>query len=92
VMYGYGYGPAAAGGSVIGMLFMLFFGLLVVVGVVLIIVWLVRSSGAGHAPASHPGQPAPRTDTAMAVLRERLARGEITPEEYAAIAKTLSGQ
>jgi putative membrane protein len=92
MMYGYGYGPAAAGGSIVGMLFMLFFGLLVVVGVVLIVVWLVRSSGATHAPMTHPGQPAPHSDTAMAVLRERLARGEITPEEYASIAKTLSGQ
>jgi putative membrane protein len=92
MMYGYGYGPAASGGSIVGLLFMLFFGLLVVVGVVLVVVWLVRSSGATHAPMAHPGQAAPHADTAMAVLRERLAKGEITPEEFSAIAKTLSGQ
>lgn len=87
MMYGYGYGPGAAAGSLFTMALMGFFGLLVVAGIVLIVVWAVRRGGEPHAPAQTPHQ----ADTAMAVLRERLAKGEITADEYEATRKALGG-
>jgi uncharacterized membrane protein len=49
-------------------------------GLITLLVWAVRSSAAPrHAP-----------DTAMEVLRRRLAAGEITPEEYEHIRHVLS--
>ncbi len=55
----------------------------VLIGVVVVIsVWLiVRSNHAGSPPAS----------TAMDILRERFARGEITQEEFEAARKALGG-
>jgi putative membrane protein len=41
--------------------------------IILLVVWAVRSS-------SHPAEP--RSSTALNILQERLAKGEITPEEY----------
>ena len=41
--------------------------------VIFLVVWAVRSS-------SHP---AVGSSTALSILQERLAKGEITPEEYA---------
>lgn len=49
-------------------------------GLIALLVWAVRSS---TAPRSRP-------DTAMEVLRRRLAAGEITPEEYEHIRRLLS--
>lgn len=61
----------------------LFFGLLLVAGVVLLIVWAARRSGgpsAGHVR---------ETDAALETARRRLANGEITKEQYEDIVRTL---
>ncbi|WP_448809857.1 SHOCT domain-containing protein [Agromyces bauzanensis] len=57
--------------------------LLVVAGIVVLIVLAVRSSGRPHdmRPADH--------DAARRILDERLARGEITPEQYRELHSTL---
>lgn len=89
MMYGYGYGPDT-GVAWIGMGLMWLFGLLFLVSVVLAIVWLVRRSAGPH-DAGPGARTAPPQDTAMAVARERLARGEITPEEFDTIARALRG-
>lgn len=49
-----------------------------------IVVLVVRQSR-----PSAPGPSQPPTDTAHRILAERLARGEITPEEYSERAQTL---
>jgi putative membrane protein len=51
-------------------LMMLIFWALVITGIVLLIRWFVRAGG----PASH--------DRALAILRERYARGEIDKNEF----------
>jgi putative membrane protein len=62
------------------------FGLLVLVGIVLLVIWAVRTMGGS---GSHQGPHAPRTDEACAVARERYAKGEITKEQYEEICATL---
>lgn len=68
-MMGDGFGGGAA-----MMVFMMLFGLLVVAAVVVGIVFLVRS---GSAPSDRPGR-----SSALEVLQERFARGEIDREEF----------
>lgn len=90
--YGYGFGNQMFGGGWLGLILMLVFGAAVVAGVVLLIVWMVRSS-AGHA---HPtGAAAPPTgaaghDEAVSIAKRRLAGGEINKEQYDEIMRTLS--
>lgn len=96
-MMGWGYGGPGmmggyGGGSVLGGLLMLFFWLIFVIGAILLVVWFVRSgtahrmtSGGGNVPG------APARDDALDIARRRLASGEITPEQYEAIRKTLQG-
>lgn len=90
-VYGYGY-DHMVGGSWVGGLGMLFFGALVVLGIVLLVVWAARASR-GHATAGGHVAPAPaaRPDEAVTIARTRLASGEITSEQYAEIMKALGG-
>lgn len=90
MMYGYGYGPNA-GAGLWAVLAMGLVGLVLLAVVVLLVVWAVRRSGAAHmaGPASPAGPQ--HADPALAIARDRLARGEITPEEYDAIAQKLNG-
>ena len=69
-----------------------FFVLLVVL-VVLAIRWLLRSLNPSSAPAaSNPGGSATTTDdTALALLRERFARGEAGADEFEQRRRTLGG-
>lgn len=90
--YGYGYGPMMGGGW-FGAIIMFALWALFIAGVVLLIVWLVRSAGGQRqAPLAGgaPGQP-PAVDEALAIARKRLAASEITPEQFEEIRKTLSG-
>jgi putative membrane protein len=74
-----GYGVAGGGAGWIWMIG----GLAVMVGLVVLIVWAV--SRANHAGSvQDPARPAP-----IDILRERLARGEITPEEFEQAKKAL---
>ena len=87
MMYGPGYGYGCYGnmmGGFGGWLFLLF-GLLVLAGIVLLVVWAVRSMGGSgqHHPA------APPVDDACAIARARLAKGEITKEQYEEICRAL---
>jgi putative membrane protein len=60
--------------------------LLVIAGIIVMIVLLVRSGGsAGRAPAG----PSDTIDQARRLLEERLARGEITPEQFRELLNTL---
>ncbi|HEY3374734.1 MAG TPA: SHOCT domain-containing protein [Candidatus Aquicultor sp.] len=64
--------------------------LLLLAGIVLLIWWLVRRPGAAQPGA--PGQGRQDTSSALAILDERYARGEISKEEYEGRRKILLGQ
>lgn len=72
--YGHGPGMMWGGGWFLGPIMMLVF----IAGIVLVVVVVVRWLGApGHGAAAEP--PA---KTALNILRERFARGEIDKEEF----------
>lgn len=87
---GWGYG---GGASWLGMGFMMFFGLLIMIGIVLLIVWFARSvSGGGQGGwtgtgGGHRGG----TGEACDIARLRYARGEITKEQFEEICRTVGG-
>jgi putative membrane protein len=71
-----------------GGLFMLLFWIALIAVIVLVVRALMRSSGGAHVAASGPT--APSHDNALAILRERYARGEITKEEYDRIRQDIT--
>lgn len=75
----------------LGILGLLLFGLLVA-AVLAIVFWaLTRQAGAKRLTPSAPAPPAPTAaDTAREIARQRLARGEIDPEQFRAIIEALS--
>ncbi|MHB9003340.1 MAG: SHOCT domain-containing protein [Coriobacteriia bacterium] len=104
--YGTGWDMMGGGGSAWVGVLMFVFGLIVLVGIVLLVIWAVRASNghgggtnAGHRYAGGPGVdnrpgPLPPTgpgaDEAIAVARRRFAAGEISQEEFAQIMSSLS--
>jgi uncharacterized membrane protein len=67
-------------------------GFLIFVGLVLaLIIWLVARKPSASQPAVPAAPGLSSEDTALAIARERLARGEIDPDQYTAIASALSG-
>ena len=76
-MMGYGFD-----GGGLGWIWMLG-GLLVMIGFVVLIVWAVGAVSRGGA-SREPDRP-----TALDILRERYARGEITQQEFEQAKKTL---
>lgn len=76
-MMGYGFD-----GGAMGWIWM-FGGLLVVVGVVVLIVWALGAANRAGT-GKEPDRP-----TALDILRERYARGEITQEQFEQAKKTL---
>ncbi|HZL06498.1 MAG TPA: hypothetical protein VFE45_13990 [Coriobacteriia bacterium] len=86
---GYGYGYDMMNGGWLGPLLMFLFGLLVLAGIVLLVIWAVRSSSApGHSASGAP----PATighDEAVAIAKKRLASGEITREQYDELMRAL---
>lgn len=93
MMYGYGQGlgyGSMLGGGWLGLLLMLLFGALCIAGIVLLVIWFVRSSGghAGVGGATPPTGPAGH-DEAIAIAKRRLASGEVTKEQYDEIMRAL---
>lgn len=64
------------------------FGFLVLVAIGILIAWIIRQGRSGAGP--RPWTPAGR-DSALEILRERYARGEIGPEEFERKKKDLTG-
>ena len=62
--------------------------LLIVAGIIVMIVLLVRSGGSAGRGPTGPSDTT-YTDPARRLLEERLARGEITPEQYRELLNTL---
>jgi len=68
---------------------------LLIAGVVVLVLVLVRVlvGGVTRGPGLAAGETAPPVRTpAQQILDERLARGEITLEQYQALSRALSGQ
>lgn len=100
-----GWNMMGGGGSAFTGILMFVFGLMVVVGIVLLVIWAVRASS-GHAgqgtvgghryaggPDNTPGPlppTSPGSDEAIAVARRRLAAGEISQEEFTQIMSALT--
>lgn len=70
---------------------MVFFGVLLLVGLVVLIVLLVRVLGAGVRPGGANSAQGDGSVQARAILAERYARGEIDTEEYQAKLRVLGG-
>jgi len=106
MMRGYGYyGPMAGGGHFLGGFLAFLFGIAVIAGIVLLVVWLVRKSSHQHPQApvtaapQPPVMPAPQPpvmptsghEEAIAIAKRRFANGEITKDQYEEIVQTLGG-
>ncbi|MFJ7912337.1 SHOCT domain-containing protein [Kitasatospora sp. NPDC096204] len=70
---------------------MLLFWALVVLGVIALVRYLGRTAPHGPAVSPPPAAPPPARPTPEQLLAERLARGEIDPDEYRARLATLHG-
>lgn len=91
--YGYGLGDSMMGGSGswLGLVLMLVIGTMVIAGIVLLVMWAMRShSGQGQMAAMPPAGAAGH-DEAVAIAKRRLAGGEIDHEQYEAIMRSLNG-
>lgn len=76
--YEWGHGPGMMGGyggGWLGSIIMIAFWAAVIVGIVLLIRWLVQSTGAG----SHGAR---SEESALEILKKRYARGEIDKKEF----------
>lgn len=96
MMYRYGGGPGYGMMGASGWLWMVlwsFFGLLVLAGIVLLVVWAVRAgSGPGHSAAGQGAPPSSAAhDEAVAIAKRRFASGEITKDQYEEIVRALGG-
>lgn len=87
---GYGYGCGLGWGMMEGYGgFGIIFWLVLVIAIVALVVWLVRSagpSGVHHLPLHPPS----RRSTGLDLLEERYARGEINRDEYLQKKKDMS--
>lgn len=86
-MMGYGYGLGMMGW--LGGLLMLLFGALTVGGIVLVIVWAVRQSSQHSTAIGMQDTRAAGSDEAVAIVKRRLASGEITKEQYDELMQAL---
>lgn len=89
----YGYNNMMGGGG-FGGLIVLLFGVVMIAGIVLLVMWAVRGSH-GHGSAMTAGPPPPHPGEAghheaVAIAKKRLANGEITKEQYEEIVRALS--
>ena len=84
---GWGMGPGMMGNwgmGGIGMIFMMIFWILIIVGLVLLITRLVRSTGRDKASGKTG------SNSALEILKERYVRGEIDKDEFEGMKKDLS--
>jgi putative membrane protein len=82
---GWGMGPDMMGGwgmGWFGMIFMMIFWVLVIVGLVFLIKWLIQATSSGKTDR----RTGPK---AIDILKERYARGEISKEEFETMKQDL---
>lgn len=75
--------------SVYGGILMMVFWVAIIVGIVLLVMWLVRQTAGGHThgggASSTPGE------SALDIIKDRYARGEIDKTEFEEKKKDLTG-
>ena len=84
---GWGMGPGMMGNwgmGWFGMIFMMIFWVLVIVGLVFLIKWLIQTTSSGKASEQTGSR-------AIKILKERFARGEIDRAEFESKKKDLLG-
>ncbi len=79
--YNWGYQGMGGGAWALMIVGMIIFWSILVLGIVALVRHNRTSTG--------PGAGGEGADRAIAILRERLARGEVTPEEYSALLAAL---
>lgn len=81
------------GMSVFGGILMMVFWVAIIVGIVLLVVWLTRqvAGGQGFGGGQTSGHAVGHTDTAIDILSQRYARGEIDKAEFEEKKKDLTG-
>lgn len=88
MMWNDGYG---SGTGLFGGIFMMVLWVAVIVAVVLLVAWLVRQvSGTTGTAGGHVTYAAPGAETALDILSNRYARGEIDKAEYEEKKKDLT--
>lgn len=86
------YGGWGGGFGFLGIALMAVFWIAIIVGVVLLVRWLV--AGGTHMGGMHMGGPmgpSPGTKSALDIVMERYAKGEITKEQFDQMKKDLGG-
>jgi putative membrane protein len=82
---GWGMGPGMMGNwgmGGFGMIFMMVFWVLVIVGLVFLVKWLIQTTSSGKTNGSTGSKP-------IDILKERYARGEIDKAEFESMKKDL---
>jgi len=81
------------GMSVFGGILMMVFWVAIIVGIVLLVVWLTRQVAGGHCfSGGHgAGHEVGHGDTAIDIVNQRYARGEIDKAEFEQKKKDLTG-
>lgn len=75
-------GGLFGGWGIVWIIFIFIFIAAIITGIILLIVWLVKRAG-------YSGYPQEKQGSALDILKERYARGEITREEYESIKKDI---
>ena len=83
------FGGGGLGIGITEIVLLSFFGTLILVGIVLVVMWATRRGPSGTDTGLAGGRRA--DDPAAGIARERFARGEITAEELDEMLRTLSG-
>ena len=91
MMYGPGYSGYGFMGGWLGPLAMLLFGLLLLTGAVLLVIWAVRGMGRGPSAGADQPRVSAGHEEAVAIAKKRLAAGEITKDQYEEILRALAG-
>jgi putative membrane protein len=77
-------GGLFGGLGIIWMILVFLFVIAIIAGIIILIIWAVKRSGATHEPNQKS------ESIALEKLKERYAKGEITKEEYENIKKDIS--
>ena len=85
-----GFGGGMGGLGLIGGLFSMLLTIGLLVGLVFLGIWLWRRFGASEAVSSWTQSQGSRQPTALEILQNRYARGELTREEYQRMLQDLA--
>ncbi len=86
MMWGFDGGPAWSGFGWFGGVFMILWWVVIIAGIIALVKWIAASSGGSHESCGHEK----RGDSAMDILKERYASGEIDKKEFEEKKKDIS--